>query len=208
MADIRDGRWNETPVRGAYASRKEWGSQVERDVVIRARAGDETAFEDLIAPRLDRLYATARIILHDQVLAEDAVQETMINAWRDLPGLRDPERFEGWLRRVLTNACLHLARRSRRRGSGLELDPDAIGTADISGGVVERDALDRAFTTLSADHRAVIVLRYFLGSSVPELAETLGLRLGTAKSRLSRAEAALRVALEADDRLAPEGGAA
>ncbi len=176
--------------------------------MIRARAGDETAFEDLIAARLDRLYATARLILHDPVLAEDAVQETMINAWRDLPGLRDPERFEAWLRRVLTNACLNLARRSRHARAEQELEPDALATADASVAVVERESLNRAFTTLSAEHRAVIVLRYYLGSSVPEVAETLGLRLGTAKSRLSRAEAALRAALEADGRLAPEGGAA
>jgi RNA polymerase sigma-70 factor, ECF subfamily len=181
---------------------------LERDLVIRARAGDETAFEDLIAARLERLYATAKLILHDPVLAEDAVQETMINAWRDLPGLRDPERFDGWLRRILTHTCLNLTRRSRHDKSSLELDPDAVSTADISGGIVEREALDRAFSTLSAEHRTVIVLRYYLGSSVPEMADTLGLRLGTAKSRLSRAEAALRAALEADGRLAPEGGAA
>ncbi len=182
--------------------------KLERDLVIRARAGDETAFEDLIAARLDRLYATARLILHDPVLAEDAVQETIINVWRDLPGLRDPERFEGWLRRILTHACLNLARRSRHARAELQLEPDALATADASAAIVEREALDRAFTTLSAEHRAVIVLRYYLGGSVPELAETLGLRLGTAKSRLSRAEAALRMALEADGRLAPEGGAA
>ncbi len=176
--------------------------------MIQARAGDETAFEDLIAARLDRLYATARLILHDPVLAEDAVQETMINAWRDLPGLRDPERFDGWLRRVLTHACLNLARRSRHARAELELEPDVLATGDASVAVAERDALQRAFTTLSAEHRAVIVLRYYQGCSVPEVAEALGLRLGTAKSRLSRAEAALRAALEADGRLAPEGGAA
>ncbi len=181
---------------------------LERDLVIRARAGDETAFEDLIAARLDRLYATARLILHDRSLAEDAVQETMINTWRDLPSLRDPERFDGWLRRILTHACLNLARRSRHTKSGLELGPDAVTTADIAGGVVERDALDRAFITLSIEHRAVIVLRHYLNRSVPEIAGTLGLPLGTAKSRLSRAEAALRSALVADGRLSPEGGAA
>jgi RNA polymerase sigma-70 factor (ECF subfamily) len=181
---------------------------LEPDLVIRARAGDETAFEDLIAARLDRLYTTAKLILHDPVLAEDAVQETMINAWRDLPSLRDPERFDGWLRRILTHTCLNLARRSRRTRSGLELDPDAVSTADIAGGVVEREALDRAFGTLSIEHRAVIVLRHYLDRTVPEIAETLGLPLGTAKSRLSRAEAALRSALVADGRLSPEGGAA
>lgn len=181
---------------------------MERDLVIRARAGDETAFEDLIAARLDRLYATARLILHDQALAEDAVQETMLNAWRDLPGLRDPERFDGWLRRVLTHACLNLARRSRHARAELELEPEALATGDASAAVAEREALHRAFTTLSAEHRAVIVLRYYLGKSVPEVAEGLGLRLGTAKSRLSRAEAALRAALEADERLAPEEGVA
>lgn len=176
--------------------------------MIRARAGDETAFEDLIAARLDRLYATAKLILHDPVLAEDAVQETMIHAWRDLPSLRDPDRFDAWLRRVLTHACLNLARRSRHASAELELDPEAIGAADISDAVVDCEALDRAFSTLSVEHRAAIVLRHFLDRSVPEIAETLGLPLGTAKSRLSRAEAALRAALVADGRLAPEGGAA
>jgi RNA polymerase sigma-70 factor (ECF subfamily) len=181
---------------------------VDRDLVARAQAGNATAFEDLIAPRIDQLYSTAKLILRDPTLAEDAVQDSMLRAWRDLPSLRDPDRFEGWLRRVLTHACLDLARRSRRIRTEMKLDPDGLSTGDPSSRVVERDWFDQAFAALSVEHRAVIVLRHYLNRSVPEMADALGLRLGTAKSRLSRAEAALRIALDAETRLAPEGGAA
>ncbi len=181
---------------------------MERELVLRARSGDELAFEDLIAARLDRLYAAARLILHDPVLAEDAVQETMLRAWRDLPTLRDPDRFAGWLHRVLVHACLDLARRSRHARAELELDPDAAVSGDPAAAVAELDAVDRAFDRLSPDHRAVIVLRHYLGHSVPEVANALGIRLGTAKSRLSRAEAALRNALDAEGDFARQGGAA
>jgi RNA polymerase sigma-70 factor (ECF subfamily) len=190
------------------STEREWGTRVLRDLVERAAHGDEQAFEALIGPEVHRLYAAASLILHDRTLAEDAVQETMLRAWRDLPGLRDPERFVVWLRRVLIHACIDLARAHRHARAELELSVEVGESGDIAVRLADRDAIVRAFAGLPPAHRAVIVLRHYLGHSVPEVAELLGIRLGTAKSRLSRAEAKLRTALEADGRLLPQGGAA
>ena len=91
------------------------------DLVRLARDGDRMAFEALAESNLDRLYATAALILHDRTLAEDAVQETLIRAWRSLPRLRDPERYEPWLQRVLVHACIDVARGERHRRTEQEL---------------------------------------------------------------------------------------
>ena len=181
---------------------------MQRELVQQARRGDDGAFEVLISSAADRLYATATLILHDRTLAEDAVQETMIRAWRDLPRLRDVDRFDAWLRRVLVHTCLDLARSARHPRSELQLGPDVASSHDFARQLADRDAVSLAFAELVPMHRAILVLRHYLGLSVPEVADALRLPLGTAKSRLSRAEAAMREALETDGRLAVEGGAA
>jgi RNA polymerase sigma-70 factor (ECF subfamily) len=176
-----------------------------------AQTGDRDAFAALAGSVVDRLYATAVLILRDHALAEDAIQETIVRAWRDLPSLRDPEKFDAWLRRLLTNVCRDEGRRQRRRGAEITLLPlHEPAVDDSSEALVSQDALERAFRRLSGDQRAVVVLHYYDGLSQREVADAMGLPLGTVKSRLFHATRALRAALEADARAGdlPKGGAA
>ena len=176
------------------------GGPVEDQALIREAArGDRDAFAALAVPRLDRLFATATLILRDRGRAEDAVQEALVRAWRDLRSLRDPERLDAWLRRLLVNACRDESRRSRRHESNIRLLPDHDrSTSDTSGELVARDAIDRGLRLLSADHRAVIVHHYYLGLSLSEIADALDIPVGTAKSRLHHARQALRAAIDPD----------
>jgi RNA polymerase sigma-70 factor (ECF subfamily) len=154
----------------------------QRGTVERARRGDHEAFAELLDVRLARLDAAARLILRDAELARDAVQEAMIRAWRDLPGLRDPERFDAWLQRLLVNASLDLARRRKRRVIEVELTPiDAAPAHDIAGALAERQLLDQALAGLTPAHRAVVALHYLLGMPLPEVAASLRIPIGTAK---------------------------
>ena len=166
---------------------------IQRELVERAKRGDHAAFADLVDPGLARLDAAARLILRDGELARDAVQETLIRAWRDLPGLRDPDRFEAWLHRLTVNACLDLARHRRRRPIEIELQSmDSPSTHDPAGALADRDLVDQALRGLDPGHRAVVALHYLLGMPLPDVAATLGIPLGTAKSRLHFALAAMR----------------
>lgn len=165
----------------------------QRVLVDRARDGDHDAFAKLVDPSLARLDAAARLILRDPELARDAVQEGLLRAWRDLRGLRDPDRFDAWLRRLTVHACLDLARRRRRRPIEVELTPIFASTAgDPAAQLADRDIVDRALRRLDPGHRAVVALHYLLGMPLPEVAATLGIPLGTAKSRLHHALAAMR----------------
>jgi RNA polymerase sigma-70 factor (ECF subfamily) len=145
---------------------------------------------------ITRLDAAARLVLRDRELARDAVQEAFVRAWRDLPGLRDPDRFDAWLRRLVVNACIDLLRRRRSRPMEVEIDDLHPATADEIASFADRDALDRALASLSPDHRTVVVLHYYLGVPMPEAAISMGVPVGTAKSRLNRAIAHLRTLLE------------
>jgi len=169
------------------------------DTMVRAAAnGDREAFAALAAPRVDRLFATATLILRDRGRAEDAVQDALVRAWRDMRTLRDPGRLDAWLRRLLVNACYDESRRQRRHAANVRLLPDHDrGTSDASGALADRDEMDRALRQLSTDHRAVIVHHYYLELSVAEIADALGIPVGTAKSRLHHARLALRAAMEA-----------
>jgi RNA polymerase sigma-70 factor (ECF subfamily) len=165
----------------------------QRELVERAGRGDHDAFALLLHGSIARLEAVARLVLHDQDLARDAVQDAFIRAWRDLPGLRDPDRFDAWIHRLTINACLDVARRRRRRPVEVELTPISPAFApDASVAIAERDQLERGFIHLSTEHRAVLVLHYYVGMPMPALASTLGIPLGTAQSRLGRALVALR----------------
>jgi RNA polymerase sigma-70 factor (ECF subfamily) len=176
----------------------------QEQLVKRARSGDRDAFTALAASHLDRMYATASLMLHDRDLAEDAVQEALIRAWRDLPTLRDSARVGAWLRRLLVRACYDEARRRRRGSQPVHLHA-LPGIPDATAATADRDVLERAFRRLSVEHRAAIVLRHYLDLTVAETAEAMHVPLGTAKSRLHHAERALRGALEADEREAIMG---
>ena len=170
--------------------------------MIRARNGDLEAFSALTSGRTSRLLAIARLILRDTERAEDAVQDALLQAWQDLRGLRDPDRFDAWLRRLLVRACYRAAERNRRHAA-VELNADRLpgsSRGDPQGQTAVRDQLERGFRRLSPEHRAVIVLHHYVGLSLTDAADTLGIPLGTMQSRLSRATQVMRAALEADDR--------
>ncbi len=175
---------------------------MERTLVEAARTGDEEAFAAVARGLADRLFAVAYRILRDAGLAEDAVQETLVTAWRELPGLRETDRFEAWVHRILVYACYAEARRTRRWSANVKVlsmdastsDQDAMQT------VATRDALERGFRRLPPEQSAVFVLHHYLGWPLGEIAETLGVPLGTVKSRMHYATGSLRAALEADNR--------
>jgi RNA polymerase sigma-70 factor (ECF subfamily) len=173
---------------------------VQVALVERARAGDEEAFASLARAAGDRLLAIAFRILRDLGLAEDAVQQTLVLAWRELPSLRDVDRFDAWLRRLLVNACYREARRGRHWTTNVRILPDSASTTDDYDTVVERDQLDRGFRRLPPEQRAVFVFHHYLGLTLIEVAAELGVPLGTVKSRLHYATNTLRAALEADSR--------
>jgi RNA polymerase sigma-70 factor, ECF subfamily len=165
----------------------------QRTLVERAGKGDRDAFAVLARAAAARLDAAARLILRDRELAHDAVQEALIRAWRDLPGLRDPERFDAWLHRLIVNSAIDEARRRRRRVMEVALSPVEVRSSrDDIGVLVDRDELDRAMAELTPEHRAVVVLHYYLGMPLPEAAASLGISLGAAKSRLHRAMGSMR----------------
>jgi RNA polymerase sigma-70 factor (ECF subfamily) len=169
------------------------------DVVIRAQGGDREAFASLVNATSDRLYGIATRILRDGDLAEDALQGALVTAWRQLPTLRDPARFEAWIRRLLVHACYAEARRRTSWAANVRVLPvDGPVGPDGLLSVVERDALDRAFKRVSIEQRAVFVLHHHVGLSLVEIAETLGVPAGTARSRLHYATRMLRAAIEAD----------
>ena len=173
---------------------------MQRELVERARQGDEEAFDALARLVGDRCMAIACWILRDASVAEDAVQLALVRAWRELRTLRDPDRFEPWLHRILTNECYGEARRRTRWTAQLRiLHVDRTDVAGIAS-VGDRDELERAFRRLTIEQRTVLVFHHYVGLTVPEIADRLGIPLGTAKSRLHYATAALRASLEADER--------
>ena len=180
---------------------------MQRELVERARAGDLEAFEELARQSIDRLFVLARLILRDSDRAKDATQEALIAAWRDLAGLRDPDRFEAWLRRLLVTACYREARKAGRRvRAESQVRPIGEHLAGPESTVADRDQLARGFSGLSPEQRALIVLHYYMGLPIHETALALGLPDGTVKSRLSRTTQQMRATLDAQARLPlPEG---
>ena len=171
----------------------------QRELVERAQRGDHDAFAVLAGAFVARLDAAARLILRDHDLARDAVQEGFIGAWRNLPTLRDPDAFEAWLHRLVFRSCIDILRRRGRRPIEVELTPiDGPAIADVSSIVADREVLDEALRRLDPEWRAVVVLHYYLGLPLPAVAATLGIPLGTAKSRLHRSLAAMRLTIEVE----------
>ena len=128
-------------------------------------------------------------------------------AWRDLPSLRDPDRFDFWIHRVLANKCIEHARRDRRRYANLQvLDVDGFSAPDQLAGIVDRDIVDRAFRRLTPEERAVLILRHYLGYEPSAIASLLDVPAATIRSRLHHAHRAMRAAIEADARATAVGG--
>jgi RNA polymerase sigma-70 factor (ECF subfamily) len=180
---------------------------MDRDLVEAARRGDREAYADLIRARGDRLFAIAQRILRDVDRTEDAVQDALVIAWRDLPDLRDPDRFDAWLHRLVVRSCLAEAVRTRKRMANLHVLPLDLPAADGELlGVADRDQLERGFRRLPPEQRAILVLRHYAGFEPTEIAEILGIPPGSARSRLHHAHRAMRAALDADARPAMVGG--
>jgi RNA polymerase sigma-70 factor (ECF subfamily) len=183
---------------GTGHGKEQW---VHRALVDRAKQGDAEAFDALARTVGDRCMAIAHRILRDADLADDAVQASLITAWRELRTLRDPDRFEPWLHRILTNECYAEARRQSRWSADVHVlaapsqaDADGILTAN------DRDELERAFRRLTLEQRAILVFHHYVGLPLTDVADRLGIPIGTAKSRLHYATTALRASLAADAR--------
>lgn len=174
---------------------------MSQDLVNRARNGDHGAFTALAAAAFEGLFRVARLILRDDELAADAVQNALISAWLNVRAVREPERFDAWLRRLVVRACYRESSRSRRRHAVevrfIAVDP---GGDAVQAPLEARDELERGFRRVSTQQRAVLVTHYYLGMPDAEAAAVLDIPVGTYKSRLSRATAALRAAIEADAR--------
>ena len=173
-------------------------------LVERARRGDREAFGVLAGGAVDRLYAVARLILSDTELAKDATQDTLARAWRDLPTLRDVERFDAWLHRLLVTACRDIGRRRRRWRAEIRILHAEPAEPDRASDVADRDQLERGMRRLGDAQRTILIVTYYLGLTPSEAAEVLDIPVGTAKSRLNYALEALRAALAADERTAGE----
>jgi RNA polymerase sigma-70 factor (ECF subfamily) len=182
-------------------------TSVQRSLVEQAAAGDQRAFESLVRQSADRLFAIAYRILRDHHRAEDALQQTFVTIWDELPRLRDPDRFEAWTYRLIVRTSIAQAKRERRGGPMIQLLPDdqLAGTAghrapDEIAAVADRDQVQRGFRRLKPDQRAILVLQHYVGLSLAEIADVLGIPVGTAGSRLHYAARALRAAIDADER--------
>lgn len=175
---------------------------MDADLVEQARNGDREAFAEIAARSLVRLNAVARLILRDRVRSEDAVQDALVDAWVDLKALRDPEHFDAWLNRLLVRACYDVARRDRgRRAVELPLVAGRrVASADAQHTTATSDALERGLRRLPLEQRTVLVLAYYLDLPLADIASTLGVPIGTVKSRINRASSSLRASLEADER--------
>jgi RNA polymerase sigma-70 factor (ECF subfamily) len=186
---------------------------MDRALIEQAQRGDKDAYDAIVRAVAPRLYRVAHRIVRDFDAAQDATQLGLVAIWRELPRLRDPDKFDAWAYQLVVRYCLMELRSRRRRLSvvpdgGFEegrgpLDPSR---ADDSREVDRRDELERAFRLLTEEQRAVVVLRHYVGLSVAESAEALGIPTGTAASRLHYATRVLRAALEANDRPAAMDG--
>ena len=173
---------------------------MQAELVERAQHGDREAFAALASNAIDRLYALARLILRDADLAQDATQDALVRAWRDLPTLRDVERFDAWLHRLIVNACSDVVRRRKRWRRSISTLPVEPVAPDRTATLAERDQLERGLRRLTSAQQTILVLHFYLDLAPGELAETLDIPVGTAKSRLHYAVDALRAALAAEER--------
>ena len=170
---------------------------MDRVLVEQARKGDREAFAVLVHQVSDSLYSVAYRILRDTGLAEDVLQNALVLAWRRLPKLRDLDRFEAWIHRILVHACYDESQRTRSWRGSTVLPIELAGVTDETSQIADRDELERAFRWLTIEQRAVFVLHHYLGLPLVEVADLLGIPAGTVRSRLHYATRSLRVAIEA-----------
>ena len=175
---------------------------MQSELVDRARHGDREAFGVLAAGAVDRLYAIARLLLRDSNLAEDGTQDALIHAWRDLPKLRDADRFDAWLNQILVRSCTDIGRRRRRWRTEISLVSIEPTEPDSVAGLADRDQIERGLRRLNEAQRTILILHFYVGLSANEAAAALEIPVGTAKSRLHYAVEALGAALAADERTA------
>lgn len=180
---------------------------VERAAVVNVQGPDlqrtndprARTFAELMDRRvLDSAYRYATLMMGNRADAEDATHDAALTAWRHLGELRDPARFEAWFGRIVVNACRDRLRARRRRPVHVELDPE-LSSPDANDGLAGRDALGDAIRSLSADHREVVVLRFYGDLTVDQIAARTGVGAGTVKSRLHYALRLLRAAVDAED---------
>ncbi len=165
-------------------------------LVRSAAGGDHDAFSALVGPRIPRLYGLAGLLVGDAGAAEDVTQEALLRAWRDLPRLRDPERFDAWLHRLVVNAAHDEGRRRRRRGHPVPIGRAAEPVmADGVDALAQRDELAAGFRSLSPPERAVLALRYYLDLSTADAARVVGVGEVAYRSRVHRALNKLRHAI-------------
>jgi RNA polymerase sigma-70 factor, ECF subfamily len=175
---------------------------VQATLVEQARRGDREAFSVLAGGVVDRLYTIARLILRDTDLAEDATQDALVRAWRDLPSLRDPERFDAWMHRLIVRSCADIGRHRRRWRAEITVVRSEPFEADGVSALADRDQVERGLRRLNDAQSTILVLHFYVGMSLGEAAEALDIPVGTAKSRLHYAIEALKAALAADERSA------
>ena len=173
---------------------------MQTELVDRARRGDREAFNVLAGQAVDRLYGIARLILRDTELAEDATQDALVRAWRDLPSLRDADRFDAWLYRLIVRSCADMGRHRRRWRAEITVLHSEPAEADRASELADRDQIERGLRRLTTAQRTILVMNFYLGLSPAETADALDIPVGTAKSRLHYAVEALRAAVAADER--------
>jgi len=176
------------------------GGGMQRGTVERAIAGDKAAFSSLVEAAASQQFAIASLILRDRDRAQDAVQDALILAWRNIGALRVPDAWDAWLRRLTVRACFAASRRERRRSrvelpAILDREPAAPGDDILA--LAERDRIRWALDRLAIEQRAVIVLVYYVGLSLSDTATSLDIPIGTAKSRLHRGLGVMRRSLDA-----------
>lgn len=166
---------------------------MDRELLLRARAGDREAFDLIVAAKAEPMYRTALAILGNPADASDAAQDAFVAAWRGIRGLREVDRFDAWLGRILINHCRTAL---RRRGRVREIDVATVAEASIAAPSYDAADFDEAFAQLNLDQRAILVLHHLHGYGVREIAEWLGIPSGTVKWRLNRARNALQQELD------------
>ena len=170
------------------------------ELVDAARNGDREAFEALVRAGSGRLYAIAYRILRNADLASDALQEALVRIWDDLPTLRDPDRYDPWTYRITCRACYRVAKRERRTSVTTLVDGMTPEPSAFESKIADQDEMERGFRRLSPEQRTVLVLHYYLGLTIGEVAEVLRIAPGTVGSRVHYAMRSLRASLASEAR--------